>query len=359
MSTRAASPTIATGLSLRNNSLNFLRVFGALLVIVSHSPHVTGLGEHPNIGTMELGVIPVTYFFVISGFLITGSRYKLNGPRFTARRLARIFPGWWLAVVITGLGLSAIAGHERGGWNLHRALLYIVRNLLFLPGQGGLGSTLHGSGDPSTWNGSVWTIPVELMCYFTIGCFLAVPYFRHRLKTWSIVACVLTIAVGEYIAQSNPEPGFLYLLAFFAAGVFLYAWQDRIPLNGRFALGALAITAVCFQVHQIVFLATIPYAYLILWFGAYAPQWMKNVGTKNDFSYGIYLYAWPVQQVLVAYHLQDHGLWVFNIVAMVCSFALAMVSWFLVEHPATEYARRVTATAKAPASRTDPGTAPA
>jgi len=142
MSDRAASPTIATGLSLKSNALNFLRVFGALLVIVSHTPHVTGLGEHPNIGTMELGVIPVTYFFVISGFLITGSRYKLDGPRFTMRRLARIFPGWWLAIVITALGLSAVAAHERGGWNVRDVVVYIVRNLLFLPGQGGLGGTL-------------------------------------------------------------------------------------------------------------------------------------------------------------------------------------------------------------------------
>jgi len=198
----------------------------------------------------------------------------------------------------------------------------------------------------------VWTIPVELMCYFTIGCVVAIPYFRRHLKAWSIVACVLTMAVGEVIAQDNPEPGFLYLLAFFAAGVLLYAWQDRIPLTNRIALCALVITAVCFQVHQIVFVATLPYAYLILWFGAHAPGWMKKVGTRNDFSYGIYLYAWPVQQVLVAYDLQRHGLWIFNITAMAASLALAMVSWFVVERPATEWARRVTATRRAPASRT-------
>lgn len=344
---RVPKPTLATGFSLRHNALNFLRVFGALAVIVAHSPNITGVGHVPRVGAVELGIIPVSYFFVISGFLITSSRHKLDGPRFTARRLARIMPGYWLCLIVTGFALAWIAGRERGGWTVAGATEYVLRNLLFLPGQGPLGGTLDGAYDSSTWNGSVWTIPMELFCYTVIGLAITVPLLRRHLRLLSSVTVVALIGLGTFVAQTNPEPGALYLITFFAGGVWLFAWQERIQFTDTWGLVSLAITAVCFCYAETVFLATLPFAYVVFWFSARAPEIIKRIGSRNDISYGVYVYAWPVQQVLAAYGVHEHGLVLYNVLAMAGATALGWISWLGVERGANEWTRRKTSSSAA------------
>lgn len=334
----AESPTIATGLSLQSNAFNFLRVLGAYVVVGVHSATIAGLAHEPRWGSMQYGLMFVGYFFTMSGFLITASRHKLSGTRFALRRIARIGPGLWVCVIVTGLVISRVAAQEKGSWSWGEAWGYIWTHLLFLPGQQLL-SIVDGNPNSYTWNGSSWTIPLELVCYTIIGCGLAVPALRRNLRVLSTIGLAVLVAFGTFVAFSNPEPGALFLVVSFAVGVAYFAWQDVIRLNGYVALAAFVISIACYHFPVTMFVGSIPFGYAMLWFAASAPDRIKKIGATNDISYGMYVYAWPLQQMLVNLGLADQGLFVFAVVSMAGTTILGWASWLLVERRATEWVR--------------------
>lgn len=337
------SPTIAEGLSFRDNSFNFLRLIGAYIVVAVHSPTLSGLGDDPRWGSMQYGLMPVAYFFVMSGFLITHSRITLSGARFALRRFARIVPGFWLCMVVTGLVISRLAAQKNGDWSWGEAGGYIVGHMFFLPGQDQLLSILSGNPNSFTWNGSAWTIPLELLCYAAIGFAVAIPAFRRNIRVLSSIGLAALLVLGIVATQYTPEPGALFLVTSFAVGVFLYSWQDVIRFDGRVALAALVISVICFRFPETMFLGAIPFGYVVLWFAANTPKRINRIGATNDISYGIYLYAWPVQQLLVNFGVADHGLFVFTVAGLVGATILGWASWLVVERHSTEWMRARTA----------------
>ncbi len=335
----AESPTIATGLSLRHNAFNFLRLIGAFIVVGVHSPTLAGTGPEPRWGDMQFGLMIVCYFFMMSGFLITTSRFKLSGAHFTLRRIGRIVPALWLCFVVTALVISPLAAQKKGDWSWGEAWGYIGGHLLFFPGQDQLTSILEGNPNSFTWNGSAWTIPLELICYTFIGCGLAVPALRRHLRVLSSIGLVGILTFGTFVTFYNPEPGALFIVASFAVGVAFYAWQDVIRLNGRVALVAFVVSIACFHFPVTMFIGAIPFSYAVIWFAANAPDRIKKLGATNDISYGMYVYAWPLQQLLYNFGVADHGVFVFAVVAMVVTTVFGWASWLLVERRAADWSR--------------------
>jgi peptidoglycan/LPS O-acetylase OafA/YrhL len=124
------------------------------------------------------------------------------------------------------------------------------------------------------------------------------------------------------------------LVPYFLAGVLLLRFADRVPLGGAGALACLAMLVAAGVLGQAEALFPLPMAYLLLWIGATSPRGIQRIGSRNDLSYGMYLYAFPVQQLLVVAGLARLSPGLFATASILCTAPLAAASWFAVERPA-------------------------
>ena len=120
----------------RDNGLNFIRLFLAILVIVSHAYPIGGFGPDPVLGDLGVGSLAVGGFFAISGYLITKSRFRTGFRRFAVRRALRIFPGYWACLIFTAFVAAGIAGIVRGGWSLFDGFSFFAMNVPMIKAGG-------------------------------------------------------------------------------------------------------------------------------------------------------------------------------------------------------------------------------
>lgn len=309
----------------------------AILVIVSHSFPIGGFGGDPALGDMSLGLLAVGAFFTISGYLITLSRYRTPFGTFVWRRFLRIFPGYWACLIFTAFVAAGIAGAVRGGWSVSTAINFVLTNApMMYGGDLTVGETLAGSPFPAAWNGSLWTLRYEVACYLLTGVALYVGAIRRQRWVYLagfVAATALSLTVQTQGIGGVIQP-FSLLLPFFLAGALLFRYGRRIPLTGSWAAAAaLALIAVSAAGYG-ESLAPLPLAYAVIWLGVALPKAVRRLGSRNDFSYGMYLYAFPVQQILVLSGAHQLGVSAYILLNIAVTSVLAIVSWFAVEQPA-------------------------
>lgn len=328
--------SINARLDVRNNSLNFLRLVLAGLVIVSHAPPIGGLGEEWRLGGLSLGNIAVGGFFAISGYLITASRFNSQLLPYAWRRFLRIFPGYWACLAVIGLGFGSLAGAARGGWTLQSGFWYLASNASMVLGGDSFTATLQGAPFPANWNGSLWTLRYELLCYVAVGIALVFPRVFARAIAFPLAFGVLSAAsiVVDFRHMSGPVADIAFLAPFFAAGALLFRLGTRIPIKKWYAAVAAALLFVVVFLGFGRSLAALPVAYLCMWAAISLPLPFSRVGRKNDISYGVYLYGFPVQQLLVLFGVHHLGLPLFTLLSLLATLPVAAASWFLVERPA-------------------------
>lgn len=338
---RPSSATIGGRLDPRSNSLNALRLGLALLVLVAHAWELGGYG----LQTKPLGPWAVAGFFCISGYLIALSRARTRGlGEFFARRVVRIYPAFLVVLVVVAFTFAPLASAALGGgpWSPESGALYVLRNAGLWMAQPTIPGMLADIPYPGVWNGSLWTLAFEFACYVItglIGC-LAV-----RWGAWITVA----LWAGAMVVSTLSGPGLLAvpatfatlatLLGFYLSGSLLFLGRDRIPLRPVLVVaGAAAVTAVVVAGAPPV-LAGPALAYLLLALGILLP--FRRVGARNDISYGIYIYAFPVQQIL-ALTLAHRGVPAVASLALAVALTvpLAWASWLFVERPVMRAHRR-------------------
>jgi peptidoglycan/LPS O-acetylase OafA/YrhL len=302
----------------------------------------------------------VPAFFALSGFLVAGSMVRLNDVRvFVAFRVLRILPALALEVVLSALLLGPLVtalpladyatdpGFARYFWNILGVIHYE------LPG------VFLGNPWPGVVNGSLWTVPAELYCYIGLVLLMLGRVARHRramLAVFLLGGAALTL---RSLLIPGPPADLLalsrgMLVMCFLAGNLLYLWRDRIPLDGRLCLLALpAYLGLVLLLPEAVFLGgSSAVAYWIVWLGMVRLPRLPLL-MRGDYSYGIYLYAFPIQQALIwGIEGLRHPALVF-LAAAPPSILFAMLSWHAVERPALRLRRRLapgTAAAAQPAS---------
>jgi peptidoglycan/LPS O-acetylase OafA/YrhL len=336
--------TISQRFDPRHNSLNFLRLVLATAVIVSHASPLGGFGHDPSIAGQALGTWAVMGFFAISGYLIASSRSHTGIGQFFFRRVLRIYPGFvvcLLAVAFVFAPLSIVfgTGASSGSYSLTSAVGYVTHNAFLKVERIGIANTLpHVPYGPS-WNGSLWTLFYEFACYAVVGVLLSV---AMRWRRPAVVAAFLVTAAGgaygEHHAMPTVAADFFSLAPIFFAGALLYLFADRIPFDWRLGVLALVLLPVATELHAMQYLGAPLAAYAYLWLGIVLP--FAKVGSRNDFSYGVYIYAFPVQQSLVLLHVNRHGLPLYIMVSIAVTAPFAMASWFFVERRALALKRR-------------------
>jgi peptidoglycan/LPS O-acetylase OafA/YrhL len=159
-----------------------------------------------------------------------------------------------------------------------------------------------------TVNGSLWTLIFEITCYFVlfIVAFLKLVELEVRVFRWIILACAFCFAyLGSSVIPGNFLWNFMdygYLIDFgsyFFIGACLFVFSDYVKYSRNLAIGAFVIMILCFQSvnpFNVITHFTIPY--LVIYF-AFLKGPLNNFSRFGDYSYGFYLYAFPVQQLIV------------------------------------------------------------
>jgi peptidoglycan/LPS O-acetylase OafA/YrhL len=333
-------PTLKDRFDPRRNSFDVLRLSFALLVACSHGISVH-LGSQPHLGLSTIGDFGLDGFFILSGFLVTRSWFGLRSfPRFAWHRFLRIMPGFWVCLLVVGFVVAPLAAVLQGMSPLvaftgePSALRYVLSNAGLLIVQYDIAGILADTPRGVSFNGSLWTLFFEAFCYALVGGLGAVGLLRRRP---ALVPAALGVLLVLTALQEAGLPVFindrlLRLTLVFLLGATAYLYAHRIPVHGGIAAGcaALFLTSLAlFDDYRV--LGAAPLAYLFLWFGVSFPwPWAM----RADLSYGLYIYHWPVLQLLVVTALRNLPSGVFVPVGLAMVLGLAALSWYLVEKPA-------------------------
>ncbi len=331
-------------LDLRSNSIGFLRFFFAATVIWSHAYRLGGFGDdllnRINVNAPTTGFLAVGGFFVLSGFLITRS-YETVGStgRFIWHRFLRIFPGFWVCLAVTAFGFAPLAFLYEHGTLLHyfaevpAPWSYITSNFLLAINQQHIGTVLAHVPSPLDLNLSLWTLNPEFFCYCCIAALGVVGVLRRVPAIVATIALLLlagyTMLLWRYgdIILIEIEALFVY----FAFGSYAYLVRSRLPILPWIATLCAAALLGTLTTRAFAFVAIPCIAYLTLFAAMRLP--FRNFDRRMDLSYGLYIYAFPVQQLLALYGLSALGFTPYFLGALAITAALAATSWFCIERP--------------------------
>jgi peptidoglycan/LPS O-acetylase OafA/YrhL len=348
------------------NNFNLVRLVAASLVIVSHGIELPSRGMardglHALTGH-TLSWYAVGAFFAVSGYLISES--WLRRPdlvTFLRARALRILPGLAfmlvLVVPLAGLFFGSLAFGDflkaPGTWR------YIAGNLSIFAVQYELPGVFTGNPLPAV-NGSLWTLRYEVLCYAGIAMLGVSGLMLHERARLIALLGVLgaSVLLSIWLGLGPKPTGKAMLLAelgrlttAFVLGALFRDLRSRWALRGWMLLplwGVLPLVAGTPVAASLGSLAAAATAFCL----AFLPQqaWLKPLRTGPDYSYGIYIYAFPVQQALVALFPQG-GAWLNIGLGLALTLPFAALSWHLVEKPALRWKVAPSRPATPPAAR--------
>ena len=347
---RAGGPPLAVLIDRRGNNFDAQRLVAALAVLFGHGFVLTA--GHQDAATVDplsralmhiagfseaIHEFAVNLFFVISGFLVTRSLHlRASLVDFVEARVLRLFPAAMLSALLTVGLLAPLSALPAAAYLSDPATAqYVLRNALLWSVDYDLPGVFAQNPYPGAVNGSLWTLPVELRCYIAVGLLGPVVLARPVLANLVFAGLVTMYAVPEWSHLVTRDPAKWRLFLFFVAGAALYVNRQRVPVGWlpALALGVLyAATPALPRLHALAYVVLV--AYLTLAVALSRPLPWPERGRFGDLSYGVYLYAFPVQQALIAVLPDLRDGWTIALPAAVVTLVLAALSWFAVERPA-------------------------
>lgn len=340
------SITLSKYTNNRDNNFNLIRFVAAVAVLYGHSfPLALGAGvPEPlmNLLGISLGSIAVDVFFITSGFLIAGSFFsKKNIVAFIWSRVLRIYPALIIAVIfcvfVIGLYFTTYSPTEYlSDAQTHK---FIRRNsTLFWGVQYHLPGVFTENPYKYAVNGSLWTLPYEVKMYTYLAVIASILLYVHKKKDkyliplfFAFLAIVsVIISITNHFYSYTPE-SFVHLFSMFFVGSSFYLFQDKIYLSHTIFIILLLILISSIINTNYFFIAyslILPY---IIFYLAYIPSGIIRYFNKlGDYSYGLYIYAFPVQQSIAA-TVPNISIPNMTITAFFITLFLSILSWHIVE----------------------------
>lgn len=330
----------------KDNNFDFLRQFAAFLVIVGHSESIIGT-SHTGFWSVSISTLGIQIFFAVSGYLVTESWLRQpNFAIFLSKRAKRIFPAligcvlistFLLGLILTRLSISEYLANPNTFAYLKNIALYPVYNL---PG------VFEGNTYPNAVNGSLWSLPIEFACYIVLAVlgFLVVKVGKRiSIATSTItllgVASCMTL-LSQLLTSSQPVViwGSPLKEALEIAPFFIMGSCIKIALSSYLRRPEVIIVLVFVMVTA---MSNFPqYFWALNWvvipvlalsFGTSRLSILPRWGHWGDPSYGMYLYAFPVQQTFQYVTNNQIGLAGMILGTTLISLVLGYISWHLIE----------------------------
>lgn len=331
----------------RDNNFNLLRFCAATAVVINHSDAVVHGPNSPSIllsrTGMDLGNIAVDIFFVTSGFLVSGSVSKRSLFEYAEARVRRILPALSVAILfcvfVIGLGFTTYS--PKNFLLDSQTLRFIVKNETLLTGAAfPLPGVFESTPIPNVVNGSLWTLPWEARLYVILGLIALIaksPILKLRITlthlltfaAFSLLLLHITNIFFPFVSKDATR-----VVCMFFLGSAVYCHRDRIPLHRFACLAAflLLITSTFVNKHTFLFtyLFTLPYLVMGV---VYLPAGIvRKFNDLGDYSYGIYIYSFPLQQAIVA-SVTDSSPTMVLAITLPVVLVMAVLSWHFIEQP--------------------------
>ena len=346
---------------VRDNNFNLLRCIAALMVIYAHSWELSGSGDGAEplkvlLGG-GLGSLAVNAFFIISGYLVMQSWGRQHSLlNFCRARVFRVIPGLAGVLLFTLLftGLFCTTLDSAAFFRAPDTWKYFYKNLLMIKAEYDLPGVFAGNHYPEAVNGSLWTLRYEMKMYLALAV-LGLLGWLGGVKLRIFVGLFLVWYFGLTLARYWwPEPlvatEMLKLSLCFFTGGLAARFGQYLPLRGWWLLplGGLVLLArgsLWYDLCSVLFLAYAIFCIAYLLRGT-----ILQFNRLGDYSYGLYLYAFPIQQALVARWPEIAPLELFGAAGLL-TLVCACLSWHLIEKPALDYCKRLNAASdRAPAA---------
>lgn len=344
------------------NNFNLIRLIAALMVIYDHSFAFFNPTGYVHYATFLSGYWAVNIFFFISGILITQSYFNSKSSlRFWTMRFFRIWPALIVCIIFTALiagpvltTLSYADYFSNPAFRKYFINLALLRTDMAykLPG------VFEDNFYPDIVNGSLWTLPYEILCYIIVFIGLTMltkTGIKGRRLINSFMVCGLTMlailidSVREYLLSLLRDEAFRRTLGFFASGIFTYFMSRSIRINIFILLAMIAISSmVIFDTNApeyiTDYLIILSFLYGVLYIAS-RPFLYRTFKISNDYSYGIYIYAFLVQQSIANYAAMSpyHSM----LISFPVTIILGFLSWHLIEKRTLEFARNISKRFKA------------
>lgn len=333
----------------RENNFQLIRLAAAIGVFISHTFPLAGHGLGGK--AQMLGHVSLNVFFVVSGFLVCKSCLGKPIKNYFTSRVLRIFPALIASVIfsvfIIGLAMTDLSAIE---YLLHPEVYeYTFKNIaLLIPG---IPKTLPGvfleHKYLPTVNAPLWSLPYEVVCYILLAALALITQAKNKTNALIVVALVIfTVCYTVYIANTilkSDEFAFIFgkdfyrLLSMFFLGACMYLLSSRIPISHT-SMGVLILLfglSLLYRPSSIA-LFYIVCAYAIFYF-AYIPKGpLLKFNSVGDYSYGIYILGYPIQQTMEQL-LPNLSLPIYFGITFVITLVLAITSWHLLEKRALSF----------------------
>jgi peptidoglycan/LPS O-acetylase OafA/YrhL len=332
----------------RDNNFDLFRLLAAWLVLFSHSYPIAGQPMADPftryVGIDTFGGVGVAIFFVLSGYLVTKSWQRSTSVfSFVWKRIRRIYPALVVCVLIstvvvgpllTTLDLAAYATHDQTidylftatAWDIH----YVLPGLFW--------NNMHRH----IFNGSLWSLPYEMACYAALVAAGLLPLaMRWKVLIVTVILAFMLLArpVSPPAAPLDVVFGLDYYMVklglCFAVGAAYQCWASLIkPAWWIGAIGVVIAWMLPDSAPRNLFWI---FSFSTLSLGiALGVSWLPKLpSAMGDWSYGLYLYAFPVQQILSYYGIvKSLGFVGYTALCTALALICAALSWFVVERPA-------------------------
>lgn len=328
----------------RKNSFDLIRHFAALLVLYSHHYALSGLPQPTFPHWDTYGFVAVAIFFAISGFFMPASfNNSTDFIVYMTKRCRRIFPGLIVCSLIMCYIIGAVFTSE--------SLVHYLTSPSTLK-TSVLFSTFTGRPIPGVFsdfiyrdaiNGSLWSLPVEFLSYIILGIALS---YSNSWKSVSIllggaamITYLLTTKRISDISFYAVPLSYLALfgIAFSTGSLMAITQKSWFPIRWHLALIGIVFLMIFQGKPEMQVLGTASLAVLTVVFGVSFHE--KLINGRFDISYGIYIYAFPIQQMVI--NLITHRFWLSMLISLVLTIIVASLSYRFVEKPFL-YANRKT-----------------
>ncbi|WP_207432107.1 acyltransferase family protein [Sabulibacter ruber] len=345
--------------TLQNNNFDVLRFALAVTVIYSHC-YVIYYGKTIDVepfmvitqNQADLGSVAVNCFFAISGFLIVRSFQNTSSiPSYLKKRILRIYPGFLVAFALSMLVIAPLStidnSHPQGNVTAYfqefRGKAFLL-NLFTLQTQRAPWS-FQDNPLPNMINESLWTIQYEFICYLIVPVLALLGLLKGKWQPLVLFGIsYLFFALQEvahwfqwenYQGRIMSHP--LYLpkfITYFMAGACFFLYRNHIKRSfGLIIVSIVALIVSCIWLPYFNLVAPFAGSYVLFYLAYHPTLPFPRFARKGDFSYGLYLYAWPVQQLVLAIAGEHLNIYLLFILSGFISFIAAFVSWHVVEKP--------------------------
>ncbi|MEV0129796.1 acyltransferase [Dactylosporangium sp. NPDC050688] len=364
-------PTLGQLYAGRDNGIGAIRLGLAVVVVLTHGTSLgfgwEDLGNSLFRGQTNTGTLAVFSFFVLSGLLITRSAARTSPGRFVWHRMLRILPGLWVCLLVTAFAVAPLValrewGNLDGFWSGPKGpVQYVTGNWFAGVRQYGIHDLL-GASTPwgrqtgsSVFDGALWSLVYELLCYLMAGLLAVTAVLRRR--RWLVVGLAVALYAVVVVDQIQgrpllgpPTPHYgsvhlpllgavyfhwiMYLGLLFLGGAVLELYRDRVVIHDGAGLACLTALAGSLLFGGFFVIGFPALVYVLAWAAVRMPPALRRIGRRNDYSYGVYIYGFVGQQVFASLGWSRWGYLPYIAMSLAAAFAAAALSWHLIERRA-------------------------